>query len=402
MRILLKYIVLLFLIISNSQVQAYPQASKWFTQGPGNKVTLYVDFFMSSTCPHCHKADDFFSSIESKAPWLKIKRHVINTDIKALKYFDSQLQDLGSTSFAVPAFMFCDTHWVGFLDAQTSGKTLIKAMGYCYQQILKEGRLSAETIAILKSQAGANQYEMVTAEPKSPLYLIPLAGMFDAFSPCALFGFLGFLGFLWLVPNQKRSQYTVGFSFIIPFAMVRLIQLISLEQFYRLSELMRWPGAVVGGLLILLLIRCARQLIAVKTIPEPRYIMILSMFTAGMIALYQQSCDFNVGLITQQWLDNQPAHEQTSLLYYGLYFICYMIPLSIILLIVSWLSRKEKYAHHALKFTIIGAVLLAGIALLLLINPTWLSSIYLSYGLLLLACVIGYGLKSIRRRREQK
>ncbi|WP_026069530.1 thioredoxin domain-containing protein [Legionella tunisiensis] len=78
----------------------------WFSQNQNKQVKLRVDLFLSSLCPHCKKADEFFRTLEAKTPWIEVHRYIVNEDKAALEFFNQRLQQQHVDSFAMPAIFF--------------------------------------------------------------------------------------------------------------------------------------------------------------------------------------------------------------------------------------------------------------------------------------------------------
>lgn len=147
---LYKYFLPGLLLISTNTFAL--DVNNWYEINNKKEVTLNVSLFMSSECPHCHKASEFFSVLE-KEPWIKINRYVINQSDEALKNFYVYLQHFLSDDFAVPTVFFCDSRWVGFISEEVSGKKLLESLNYCRAQIAKEGSLSQATIQVLREKS---------------------------------------------------------------------------------------------------------------------------------------------------------------------------------------------------------------------------------------------------------
>lgn len=110
-----------------------PQACAQPPRSSSSPPSIQVDLFMSSTCPHCHKASEFFDALQKQIPWLVVHKHVINLDKSALTLFAARLKDIGSNNFAVPAMFFCKQYWVGFDTDKTTGKKLTAALQRCFR-----------------------------------------------------------------------------------------------------------------------------------------------------------------------------------------------------------------------------------------------------------------------------
>ena len=75
---------------------------EWFIQKENGEVTLQVDLFLTSKCPHCQQADRFFTELAGKGNWLKVRRFWINQDQAVLETYHQYQQRLNINDFAVP------------------------------------------------------------------------------------------------------------------------------------------------------------------------------------------------------------------------------------------------------------------------------------------------------------
>lgn len=96
-------------------------------------ASVEMDLFVSSTCPHCHKAEAFFNSKASEMPWLKINKYVINEDKAALELFYQRLKAINASDFTVPTLFFCGSRRVGFDTPEQAGAKLIQELQYCHE-----------------------------------------------------------------------------------------------------------------------------------------------------------------------------------------------------------------------------------------------------------------------------
>lgn len=161
--------------------------------------------FLSSTCPHCQKADAFFREIEGKNPNIHVQRYYINQNKEALGRFYQLLNAEQMQDFAVPSIYICDSRWVGFNTAETTGKDLLKAIDYCRKQIEDKGKLTKEAVNALRHLANANRFITGLVEKPTKFNFTTSIALIDAFSPCAFFSFAGFLAFL-LIESKKKNR----------------------------------------------------------------------------------------------------------------------------------------------------------------------------------------------------
>lgn len=242
--------LIFFCCISLSYAQS--SSSEWFTQDQAKQIKLRVNLFLSSSCPYCHQADNFFKEQETKLNWLDVHRYIVDQDKAALYFFYQQLERQSLTNFAVPSIFFCDSHWVGFANNQDSGKELLRALNYCYQQITTVGYLSPAARDVLRQQAIANWYYMYINKSAALLF-IPTIALIDSLNPCALFVVLAMFAFLYLAPS-KRLQWELGASFFCCDGWYALDTTSEAESILFCTALVIYPGDFVGTWFVILLV----------------------------------------------------------------------------------------------------------------------------------------------------
>jgi hypothetical protein len=365
---------LLIFALSSSSLWASTAPSPWYTQDADNKAIINVELFLSSTCPHCHHADAFFRDIVPITPWLRVQRYVINDDKEALIHFN-QLLD-GDNNFAVPAVFFCNSHWIGFANAQTTGKDLMHALTFCKQQIEKNQALTPSTVAVLKRWANANKFDTgIIDAPTAPYYILGMA-LIDAINPCALFSLMAFFAMLF-VQDNRSARLVTGFLFIAGLSVVHFIQQVYAAHFFEYMHWLRIPAGIIG----LMTLYFARHYF--KTNKSPNGLFILSFLLAIAIQSYQQTCLMNWSYLFEQWLHNQALTKTQSGLYELVYQMLYLLPLSITLIVYSILIQRDRFAHLKARLSALGLFIMIAIGLLLLVYPYILSSFILSFVILI-------------------
>nr|HAT8714133.1 hypothetical protein [Legionella jordanis] len=366
MRLILKcffsILLSLFLIAS----WAKDSTSTWVKQTDKQfKIPVYL--FLSSTCPYCHKADEFFKTLEA-SPWLEIHRYFINTDKSALATFNNFLVQQNSSNFSVPAFFFCNSHWISFADAQSTGKTLLRALTFCRNEVQKNGQLTETTTKVMRQWANANWYENSITEYPSAANFIVLMAISDSLNPCSLFCFLALFAFLWLVDNP-RLKVVAGFCFILAVALMHALQQIPNALFIQWLSWMRLPAAFIGLALAAYALNYFRNL----TRQRPHAFLMLVVLSALAIQAFMQICLPNFSLIFEQWRVNQPFSKAEVILLEIIYQLIYVMPLLIGMLIFGWLPRANRVKRHSKTLSKTAQLLLLLTALLLVIYPVWLS-----------------------------
>lgn len=374
--------LLIFFVLSTS-LWANTISSRWYTQDADKKIIINVELFLSSTCPHCHKADAFFREIETNSPWLHVTRYLIDKDKNALILFNQLLIDQQLSDFAVPSVFFCNSRWIGFATAETTGKDLLHAMNYCKQQIEKKGELALANVSVLRRWANGNLFfSGMTENPIAGKY-ITVISLMDAFNPCALFCLGGFFALLFM-QDTRKGQILSGLLFILALGVVHFIQQVYTSTFFELLPWLRWLAALVGLFSFYLAGQYYRKR------PTHNLFFLFSFLLALMIQAYQQTCLMNWSHIFEQWLYNQHLSNGTIGLYQLAYQSMYLVPPILTLILYVILMKTKRLAKFKQRLTSIGLLYLLAVGLLLIIYPLALSNLILSF--IVLFCVFISGL----------
>ncbi|KTD01452.1 glutaredoxin family protein [Legionella feeleii] len=386
MRIALKIILSTLLFCSVSSGFAEIAAPAWFSLDKNKQVKLRVELFLSSVCPHCKKADEFFRTLEAKESWIEVHRYIINEDKVALEFFNQRLQQQHVDSFAMPAIFFCDSRWVGFDSAENSGKVLLRALNYCHQQIVAADQLTPLTRTLLKQWATASWYDMSIEYKPSPALFIPMMALTDALNPCAAFCIMALFAFLWLTPTQL-AQFTRGIAFIVAVGLVHFFQQAYTAAFYHTWTWLSIFSALLG---LGLLAYVGSNYFKVKT-EKPIYITgILVVLTAMVIQAYQQTCTPSFALVFEQWLAAQPVSPTRLALYQLGYQLIYLVPLLVLIIVFSFLSHSKSLEKRRLVITQVSWMILTIIGCFFIFYPKGLSSLWISFVALAVAILLGW------------
>lgn len=378
-------LVLVSFLVMIQSAAALQGANDWYTYQPDkNQLTIAVKLFLSTECPHCHKADAFFTELEAQNHWLRVERYFINKDKQALSQFNQLLSAQQMDDFAVPSIYFCDSRWIGFQNAETTGAQVTKAIEYCATQIEASHALDSSTIEFLRKQAmAAYMNSTVTKEPGSWSYLT-LVALMDAISPCSLFWYLGLVSMLLLSSHlQRKSMLWVYFCF---------------GFIYQLVYPWNWQaiGLSASMLRILALIAGAIGIAFCYSLWKRKQHILLQTAAAALMSVmvfcYQQTCILSWGTVFQNWLVHQNSNATISKMVYLLFYqiIYAMVPLLSIEIIRRLLKRIEIGDAGFLAPLSVMCVL----SFMLIIYPQALSSQQLSQCLFVfcsgLACFLRY------------
>jgi len=366
------------LLFGSIAVYAAVSPNIWYSIGPNNDVTINMDFFLSSTCPHCHKADLFLQQVEKQEPWLQIHRYVVNTDKAALQYFYERLRSQQQSSFAVPAFFFCDSYWAGFVDGASSGETLLRALRYCRTQIMQQGTLSDAVVNTLQSGSVANQLQISPKIERQPIEFISSTAMLNAFSSCSLFGVIALFACVCLLSKHTKHAVIAGLIFILAWVGAHFVM-----QHYNAIV---WSNYLfylrLLGVLACIGLLAMRTYVAIVFVP----------FLALAVYFNQQLCLFgNAAAVRfEQWLVQQSFSNQTHIAYQIMYQAIYALPLIIFLLLFMVLGKYQRFKRYSDVCIMASYCMLTLLALMLVIAPAWLASAPISLALLVVALLYGW------------
>ncbi|WP_454781244.1 glutaredoxin family protein [Legionella sp. WA2022007384] len=373
--------LLLTFFIFQATVWAAELSPTWYSK-TDNKVIINVEMFLSTTCPHCQKADAFFHEMETKYPDLHIQRYYIDQDKDSLGRFYQLLSAQQMDDFAVPSIFICNSRWVGFDSAETTGKDLLQAINYCKKQIEHKGELTLETVNTLRHLANANRFITGLVEKPSRLQFTTTIAFMDSFTPCAFFCFAGFLAFL-LIETQRKKQLIAALLYASSVAIVHYFQQVYPSTFFELLPWMHIPAVFLGLMTIYFVGQYYK-----KQYSKTLYFSLA--FLLGLITtIYQQTCVMNWSTIFEQWLNDQHLPSWQASLYQLLYQGVYILPLILILLIYFLLCKINRFAALRTKLATIGLLFLLAIAVSLVVYPFVLSNLGVSIVLLFILMIVG-------------
>lgn len=391
---MLAIIRFLLVFLFSLQLWANEPSSSWYSIDAKQQVTINVDLFLSSTCPHCHKADEFFKEIEPKTPWLHVQRHFINQDKEALTLFSQFLAQQKVNDFAVPSIFFCNSRWLGFATVETSSTDLMNALRYCKQQIEKKGTLPDASVDVIKRWANANMLNSSVTEPPAPLNYLMTVVFLDTLNPCALFSLLSLFSLLFIQKSTK-NQLITGSLFILAIITVHSLQQMQTNLFYQLLPWYR-VIAVLVGLSSLYFVFCYYK----KQVLKPYPLFIWTFIFSLTVYAYQQTCVMNWTFVFQQWLTNQHLAKAQEFVLQIIYQFFYVLPLIIIFLCYFLYSSLKLSEHIKPLLEQIGLVFLALTSVLILGQPRLLSAYLVSYLVFIIALILGIIMRRYQAKKE--
>jgi hypothetical protein len=375
-------------------IPLWANTSSWYTLGPDHQATINVELFLSSTCPYCHKEDAFFKEIEPETPWLLVHRYFINEDKEALLRFNQLLTEQKFNDFAVPSAFFCNSRWLGFDSAMTTGKDLLKTLHYCKQQIEKKGSLTQATVDVIKRWANANMLNASVTEQPSTFHYLLFVALLDASNPCALFCFAVFLGLLF-IQDDKKVQVKTALLFVLTVLAVHFLQQTQANMFFQILPWLRLFALLIGGGSLYMVFRSYN-----KQLIKPYEYYSWAFLLALIVYSYQQTCVMNWSFIFEQWLYNQPISSGQKTILQLIYQIFYSVPPLIVLILYWLLQLFGFFARMKPYLEVIGLLFIGIIALFLIIAPMAMAHYVSSFIILLAAAIVGIILNRYRGKNK--
>jgi glutaredoxin len=394
MRKWLQFFVFSWIIIST----LHAETPVWQKNPETGQITINVELYMASTCPHCHKALQFLEKLQKTAP-IQIKKYIINEDKVALTSFAQRIKHDQVSNFAVPSIYFCNTRWIGFSTEQVSGKLLSKGLDYCYQQIQAQGQLTPRTAQVLQDWSTASQVHVEQSIQARPLQFMLSTAFFEALTPCSLFLFITLLAFLWVIPQTKNWKLGGGILFILSLMVIHYLQQVYVAQFVQ-SYLWGKPPALIVGFILVIFFSAylIHQTDGYISLRQRKTLPLLIIITVPCVLIFQQTCGYNLSIVFAEWLARQNFSGNKKLWMNVSYQFIYILPFLLILILDLYFysnTYRRKFKFHAYA----GALILWLMGLVLAIWPTSTSSLFISLVVLVVSLCIG---KLIAKQYERE
>ncbi|MGQ3890670.1 hypothetical protein [Legionella sp. CNM-4043-24] len=362
-----------FLSCFLSMAWADGSPSQWFEKNAGQQADLRVDMFLSSDCVHCQKADAYLQSIEADNPWLHVQRHMINTDRSALELFNNYLKAQNAPDFKVPSIFFCNTRWVGFSDAKTSGSMLLKGLNYCRQSIDQAGRLTPATQHVLMQMA----YRASMEGSPSLFSFLPQMALMDVMMYTTLYSILALFAFLWIQKNRRDRVVTL-ILFLLGTGLAHHLQQAHLALSWQLMHMLRWPVMFLGLGLVSYVAAFHHKGLAKKTNLLNFVSLLMVLLTSFAVQLYQVypavSFTPDIPVIFQQWLLDQNYSPSHQVAVEWLYQLVYLGIITVMTGLIWALCRYSRYlSRHGRFIAEFSWLYLLLIALILIFTPALFS-----------------------------
>lgn len=409
------------------------------------KIKLY--FFWSKTCPHCAEAHPFIDSLPQKYPWIELESHRVsdpgvqdiwqniasktNTEARSVPYMAScEKAIVGYSSEAVTGEFLvnrlkncylslggklsdADLPTKGATSTTTSAQTDAPLFGTCGTDT-GEGTCDATSLSEPVAEPEVQPVELplvgvVTPETMSlPLLTLVLAGV-DAFNPCAFFVLLFLLSIMVNAKSRSRMLLVGGifvfFSGFIYFlfmtAWLNIFQLLGAGSDGGMIILAAGCLALIAGVInikdyfftkgeVTLSMSAENRTSLIKRMGKLSNSSNLSALLIGSTVLailanaYELLCTAGFPMIYTSVLSMHNLPDIERYMYLVLYNIVYVIPLAIIVIVFSATLGKRKLTEkEGQTLKLMSGVMMLGMGIALVIDPTALQNVSLALGLIL-------------------
>ena len=409
------------------------------------KIKLY--FFWSKTCPHCAEAHPFIDSLPQKYPWIELESHRVSdpgvqdiwqniasktsTEARSVPYMAScEKAIVGYSSEAVTGEFLvnrlkncylslggklsdADLPTKGATSTTTSAQTDAPLFGTCGTDT-GEGTCDATSLSEPVAEPEVQPVELplvgvVTPETMSlPLLTLVLAGV-DAFNPCAFFVLLFLLSIMVNAKSRSRMLLVGGifvfFSGFIYFlfmtAWLNIFQLLGAGSDGGMIILAAGCLALIAGAInikdyfftkgeVTLSMSAENRTSLIKRMGKLSNSSNLGALLIGSTVLailanaYELLCNAGFPMIYTSVLSMHNLPDIERYMYLVLYNIVYVIPLAIIVIVFSATLGKRKLTEkEGQTLKLMSGVMMLGMGIALVIDPTALQNVSLALGLIL-------------------
>lgn len=343
-----------------------------FALAQENKLEL--NFFYSSTCPHCAKEERFLDKLQEKYPEIKINRFLISNkyNIELLKEFYKQYEVPVEYYGIVPITFTDEKYFLGF--NEEIGENIESCILECKKD--KEPLKGEFTLVDLEGRINVPFIGKIDIKKFSLPVLAVILGALDGFNVCSLGALVLILGMVLALKSRRKVLIFGGifiittavvygfliviwyqiFSFLAPYIRIMefLIGLLGVGGgIYFLREFIRFrkqgPTCEVGG---------GKQMISKfssrfqKSLRESKNIFLLLglvLLFAGIITIVEFPCSAALPVVFAGVLAQSGLPLFSYLLYIAIFLLFYMLDEIIVFLIAFftmtiWLASGKTLA----------------------------------------------------------
>jgi len=383
-----------------------------------------IHFFFAENCPHCREEKPFLETLRKKFPRLEITAYDVWKERENLELMAALSEAAGYEMISTPTTVLGDHVWIGFntgiaeeieskirecleRDCPDDAHHLLGGNGKI------EPRPPPEALERRTAPGDASSIDLPlfgqveTADLSLPALTLVL-GLVDSFNPCAFFVLVFLLGLL-VHAHSRRTMLVIGGTFVFFSGFIYFLFMAAWLNLFliagQMSAITRAAGLVA---LMLALInikdffffkqgislsiseksksRLFKRMRWLRTQASLPSILLGTVVLALAANSYELLCTAGFPMIYTRLLTMHNLQPWKHYAYLGLYNVVYVIPLLLIVIgfTVTLGARKmSEWQGRTLK--LLSGIMMLMLALVLIVNPDLLSSLYYSLTILLLS-----------------
>ena len=219
---------------------------------------LTVHFFWGIGCPHCEKEDEFLQTLEKKYPNVIFEKYEIYYNEENQQKMLDMGQELSIDAPGVPFIIIGEEYFVGFLNAETTGKRIENAIiNYLETNGEKKvedkrtpsANIDTSEVEPLELESGKKISLPIWGEIDTKDFSLPLLtviiALIDGFNPCAMWTLFFLIGLLLGMKDRKR-MWILGIAFIVSSAFVYFLFLSAWLNLFLFLGFIFWVRVIIG------------------------------------------------------------------------------------------------------------------------------------------------------------
>jgi len=352
-------------------------------------------YFWGLGCPHCAKAKIHLAALHERYPSLMITGYEVYRNEENLALFMAMAKEIGMEATGVPSFFLGNQMHSGFSE-ETAGKLDREIERLSHGAVLRQTAATTLQVPLL-GEISATQLPL-------PLLTMVIAGL-DSINPCAFFVLLFLLSLL-VHAHSRQRMALVGGVFVFFSGFCYFLFMAAWLNLFLLVGHLAWVTLVAGIVAVVIAVLNIKDFFFFKqglslSIPDDakpklfarmrrllRAGSLLSLL-GGTVVLavaansYELLCTAGFPMVFTRVLTLSSLTPTGYYGYLAFYNLVYVIPLAIIVTIftVSLGNRKlAEWEGRVLK--LVSGLMMLALGMVLLIDPSLLTSMAASAGLL--------------------
>ncbi len=386
--------------------------TEWTSRSDDGRVAVHLYVYWSLQCPHCLEALPQIEELAAEHSWIRLHALELSRSPENLDRFVAMASALGQQARAVPTLIYCGQMQEGWDPGGQAG--FLARLAAC------RDATTADSTPALESPAIPLFGDLDTSKLSLPVLTVMIAGL-DAFNPCAFFVLL-FLLSLMVHQRNRRRMLAIGIVFVAISGIMYFAFMAAWLNLFLMIGSLPWVTAGAGALAVLIGAINIKDFIAFRagvslSIPESRKTDIFArgrrilaadklpaMLTATVLLaiaanLYELLCTAGFPMVFTRLLTLHATSTAESYLYLALYNLIYVLPLlAIVVTFALTMGARKLTEREGRLLKLLSGSMMLGLGLLLLAAPEALSSVGITFTLLVIAVAITWLAARMTRR----